>query len=304
MPKGNPRLIVRPLEGEAYAVLAQFLDYDRGRPLEARTVAREEFPYGVREKIVFTGIRNSRVPGYLVIPQVGSGPFPVVLQLHGAGGSKDTWWRDTGAKLTEELIGQGYAALSLDAQYHGERQYGNDYESPWNLLLARQFLRFRDMEFQSVTEYRLGIDYLATRPEIDTSRVGVVGGSMGGVMTFMLTAVEPRIKVGVSCVSPPLGLTIARKFLDENLTVEDFQAMAESIEHRKGTFHSFAHAIGERPFLMIMANQDEWYSPEEARQLYDLMPGPAKELEFFASGHDLPPEYTVSVVRWFKKHLK
>ena len=36
------------------------------------------------------------------------------------------------------------------------------------------------MTIQSVTDQRRGIDFLFSRPEVDTTKVALMGGSMGG----------------------------------------------------------------------------------------------------------------------------
>ena len=41
------------------------------------------------------------------------------------------------------------------------------------------------------------LDYLASRPEVDPNRIGCVGLSVGGYRSFMLAALDPRIKVAV-----------------------------------------------------------------------------------------------------------
>ncbi|MEW6751805.1 MAG: hypothetical protein AB1505_12630 [Candidatus Latescibacterota bacterium] len=66
----------------------------------------------------------------------------------------------------------------------------------------------------------------------------------------------------------------------------------------------WARGIGARPFLMLAGRTDEFYSPEEAQQLFDLVPSPTKELQLYDSGHMLPPEYAERAVAWFVTHLK
>jgi len=63
--------IVQPVVEEGYRALAQFLEYDKGLPLDARIVAREEVEGYTRERIVFTGVGRERVPAYLGMPRTG-----------------------------------------------------------------------------------------------------------------------------------------------------------------------------------------------------------------------------------------
>jgi hypothetical protein len=44
-----------------------------------------------------------------------------------------------------------------------------------------------------------GIDYLCTRPEVDTQKIGITGSSGGGLQTTMMMMCEPRIAAAAPC---------------------------------------------------------------------------------------------------------
>ena len=78
-----------PVSEEAFAILAQFYEYDRDLPLNGRVLYRDENEACKHEKFVIRGLHNSRIPGYLTIPTPGSPPYPCILIVHGAGDSEE-----------------------------------------------------------------------------------------------------------------------------------------------------------------------------------------------------------------------
>jgi dienelactone hydrolase len=140
------------------------------------------------------------------------------------------------------------------------------------------------MVLQTTVEHRRAIDYLATRPEIDAGRIGVLGLSMGGMITFALNACEPRVRASVAGVTPlniwgPRELAVVSPF-------------------------TFARGVGKRPFLMLMGRTDPSYSAAEAELLLEMIEGRPKQLLFYDSGHRLPEEYVARARQWFEDHLK
>ena len=124
-------------------------------------------------------------------------------------------------------------------------------------------------------------------------------------MTFLLTAVEPRVKAAVACVFPITG-TMLLKTLFKDLQPDQIRLRLASPQWRvaASSVQNYAHAIGSRPFLMLMGKKDVWYSIAEAQMVFDLIPGPNKELHFYDSGHKLPSEYHQKAIGWFESHLK
>jgi dienelactone hydrolase len=274
---------IRAANPEVVEVVRNFYEYEREVPLRAEVIARQEFPAYTREKIVFSGTQRSRVPGYLALPKGGTGPFPVVLLIDGITGSKERWFQEDswprGTLVTDRLIAEGIAVLALDARYHGERAAENDYRLPTELA------GLRDMVAQSVVEHRRALDYLATRSEVDTTRIGSLGLSMGGLITFALAGVDPRIRAGVAGVTPVGGGTR--------------QPIAVPVAPQ-----TFAAAIRQTPMLMIMGRSDPFYSVQEAEQLFGLIGSQRKELILYDGDHRPPPEYATQSADWLVRYLR
>ena len=281
--------IPKPIGEEAFNVLEAFYDYDADIPLEARVVELKETDTTVRRKVVFRGARSFMVPGYLEFPTDVEPPYPCVLLMHGWSGSKQNWWEDgnyiSGGDARKALLEKGYAVLALDAQGHGDRIAENDYHvvNLYNEPDApprKNYFTLREIVTQTVVDYRRGIDYLATRDDIDMDRIGLLGYSMGGFHTFALTAVEPRIKVAAGCVVP--------------VSWSDDVVLAPA---------NYARGIGDRPFCMLMGREDGMCNEAQARELYALIEGPNTELHSYDAGHRLPVEYVPDAVAFITARL-
>ena len=280
---------------EAYSILAQFYEYDRDIPLDARVLHRDENEAFTREKVVFRGLHNSRVPGYLTIPTLDSPPYPCVLMAHGLGGSKGDRRSELGpekASITKELLSSGFAILVHDAPYHGERTFSADYGPIFSFISPNIY---RELFVQWAVEYRLATDYLANRPEVDIARLGMLGYSLGGMMAFNLIGVEHRIKTTVTCATLPITPHyINRIGWDETMLAQMMPIAPQN----------FAPATKSTPFLMLNGKADSWGILEEVQALYGLIGSSTKELVLFDSGHDLPADHMPQVVEWFRQYLK
>lgn len=277
-----------PIDEEAYGVLKAFYDYDAEIPLEARVVELKDEDASVRRKVVFRGARAFMVPGYLEVPKGAEAPYPCVALMHGWSGSKDTWWETRGynrGDIRGKLLEKGFAVFALDALGHGDRIAENDYH-PVNLhhepgeTPRKNYFTLREVVVQTIVDYRRGLDYLATRGDIDMERVGLIGYSMGGFSTFALTAVEPRIEAAVACVAPT------------SWSHDVVLAPA-----------NYARGIGNRPFCMLMGREDGMCNEAQARELYALIEGPNTELLFYDAGHALPVEFVADAIAFVAAQL-
>ncbi len=274
---------------DAFRLLVRVYSYDPAIPLEGRIVERLEEREGPREKIVFRGAQGFYVPGYLQLPAKRTGPVPCVLLLHGWSGSKSHFWSDnnyiSGGNIRRGLLQAGIAIFALDAQIHGDRISVNEFapvnpSGPPGVPPRRGYFTQQEIYVQTTIDYRRGLDYLKSRPEIDSSRIGALGYSMGGTQTFLLTGVDPRIKAAVACATPA------------DLSADSLIAPLR-----------FAPAIGSRPFLMVMGRRDEMCKQAEAERVFHAIDGPNAKLSFYDGTHKIGPAFVPEAVAWLKKNL-
>jgi dienelactone hydrolase len=127
-----------------------------------------------------------------------------------------------GRSIASELARRGYVVIVIDMFYWGERRtlLDNDpadwRERPVDMPVerVREFNRRSGQSEQLAarTIYAAGftwsgvmywddirtVDYLVTRPEVDSARIGCVGLSVGGLRTIHLAALDDRIKAAVA----------------------------------------------------------------------------------------------------------
>jgi dienelactone hydrolase len=192
--------------------------------------AEEDRGEYIARKIVFNVTADSRIPGYLLIPK-GKGPFPAVLLLndHGARfdigkekviepfndttqrrSSAEEWVKRTydGKFICNELAKRGYVCFAMDALNWSDRG-GAGYEG--QQALASNLLNL-GMSYAGLIAWEdlYAAEFIATRAEVDSSRIAAVGVSMGAFRAWQLAALSDRIAgcVAVCWMATRTGLIV------------------------------------------------------------------------------------------------
>ncbi|HET8547795.1 MAG TPA: alpha/beta fold hydrolase, partial [Bryobacteraceae bacterium] len=164
---------------------------DRPRvPLAADSARRGEV-----EHFTYASEANQRVPGILV--KSAAGRLPAVIVLHGTGGTKEGQTR-----ILRQLAARGFLAVAIDGRYHGERSKAGKGSADYVEAILRAYRTGKEHPFlyDTVWDVMRLIDYLETRPDVDASRIGVIGFSKGGMETYLAAAADPRIRVAIPCI--------------------------------------------------------------------------------------------------------
>ena len=199
---------------ELYGLLGDLPERDR--KITARSVSVEERPGYTLEKLVLDVNGIEPAPAYFIKPRSATGKMPAVLYNHWHGGEyflgKDEMLRPKEGipSFADALAGEGYCALCLDMWCFGERSKAHTEADLFKEMLWKGQVLWGMMVYDTLR----GLDYLATRPEADTSRIATLGMSMGSTMAWWAAALDPRIKVCVDiCCLTDFDALIAAKGL-------------------------------------------------------------------------------------------
>ncbi len=191
-------------------VKAAFLkQLDRPRvELDPRTRATERDAEGrISEFVSIASDKKTdgsveRVPLLIVRPEKIEGRLPAVIVLHGTGGNKESQ-----RPFLVDLARRGIIGVAVDARYHGERSGGANGAEAYVAAITRAWKapagspQEHPFYFDTSWDLWRTIDYLQTRADVDGSRLGMIGFSMGGIQTWLAAAVDERVKVAVPAIS-------------------------------------------------------------------------------------------------------
>jgi X-Pro dipeptidyl-peptidase (S15 family) len=191
-------------------------------------------------KVYFESFPGFLVTGNLYRP-AGDGPFPAILSPHGHwtyGRLENTPTASVPGRAIN-LARQGFVVFTYDMiGYNDSRQiphtFGGPRENLWGLSLAG---------LQLLNSIR-AIDFLETLPYVKRDAIGATGASGGGTQTFLLAAVDDRVKVAAPVNM--ISLHMQGGCLCENLP--GLRLDVTNVE--------IAATIAPRPLLMVSATGD------------------------------------------------
>lgn len=116
------------------------------------------------EDVAFKSADGTTLAGTLYKPSSGAKPRAATVMLHGSGPQDRDGYASIIAVLADELAASGRVVLAFDKR--GSGQSGGDGNRASFPTLA--------------ADARAGMDFLASRPEVDRARIGLAGSSQAG----------------------------------------------------------------------------------------------------------------------------
>lgn len=152
-------------------------------PFDVKLTKTENRDGYVWQELELNSTTTRRIKAVLTIPTGRMvAKHPGMVCIHGHGGSRYVVYDRTNIYhgFATELAEKGYVTISTDVGQH------NVYEKDRTLMGERLWDVMRCA------------DYVASLPDIDVSRIGCAGLSLGGEMAMWLGAMDPRMRVTVS----------------------------------------------------------------------------------------------------------
>jgi dienelactone hydrolase len=276
------------------------------KPVVTGCITNDEF---VAEKIYFQASPGLYCTANLYLPKNLKPPAPAILYECGhwsaktngiSYGNKGIYQRD-GAWYARN----GYVCLVLDTLLAGEiqgihtgtRDHGLWW---WN---SRGYT-------PAGVEAWFGIralDYLCTRPEVDTNRFGITGHSGGGAYSWTVTALDDRIKAA----APLAGMADVQSHILDGV-IDSHCDCNFFVNIYRWDFPQVAALAAPRPLLIGGTDRDPLFRLpstlriyEKIRHIYSLYGDTNQPGLVLAPGpHDETPELQLGVMRWFNRYLK
>jgi dienelactone hydrolase len=224
---------------------AGLLPFPEKTPLHAQIFGRiERNGYSV-EKVLLETVPGFYLGGNLYRPLGKSGRFPGIITPHGHwtyGRLENTSQVSAPARCINFAL-QGFVVFSYDmVGYNDTNQFPHGDSGPHLGGPREDLWSINTMGLQLWNSIR-AVDFITSLPDVDPSRIAATGASGGGTQTFLLMAVDDRIKVAapvnmVSAIMQGNGCEEA-----PNLRVRAFNVM-------------FAAMMAPRPLLMVSATGD------------------------------------------------
>jgi dienelactone hydrolase len=249
-------------------------------PLDVRTLFTRRLEHGTVEKLLFTAEAGADVPAYLCLPhQRPSGarlPLMVCLQGHSTGMHNSVGLDQATESIVVPVEGdrdfalgcleRGVAALCIEQRSLGERaetkQQRKFFHNGCHDAAMRALMLGRTLLGERVFDVSRALAYLATRPEIDPTRIGVMGNSGGGTVALYAAAVLPKL----AFVMPSCCLCTYRESILSiyHCTDNYVPGLAVDLE-----LADVAALIAPRPLVAVAGTNDEIFPLAGVRRCFD-----------------------------------
>ena len=299
---------------------------------EAKILFEEQREGYKARKIEIRLSRYYTVPAYVLIPD-GKGPFPAVNLLHDHGAhlfigkekvirplacedslvikDAEEWLSGYGGQFFGDYLAQhGYVVFAADAPMWGERgQKEGPRRDRYDMIAGNMMMYGIDLSAYMTYDDLSGTEYLASMPEVDASRIGCAGWSMGAYRAWMLAALSDRIKASASVcwmVTSDEQLSFKYSRTENGGFANCYPGLRRWLD-----YPHVASIACPKAMLFINGSQDKLFPVAGVQKAFDIMHATWQsqgaddklETELWDIPHSCPVEAQQRVLAFFAKHL-
>lgn len=250
----------------------------------------------MNKRAVTLDLDGLKIVGRLYLPGGGGGaPYPTVCICHGIPAQKPAGHESGYPLFAERICRQGFAVFIFNFRGTGDSG-GNLDMLGWT------------------EDLKAVIDYLCALPEVDVSRLSLLGFSGGAAVSVCVASRDSRVAFVVACACPA-EFTFFDKVDDPQSVVDYFRSLGTirdkdfppSAEEWFRGFKlvrpvEYVAGIAPRPLLLVHGNRDEVVNVSHARRLYDGAGEPRQLIIVDGVGHRLRHDEKAMalVIDWLK----
>jgi len=237
------------------------------------------------------GRQPREIPAWVYKP-AGPGPHPVLINIHGGPESQS---RPVFSIATQQwAVELGYAVIAPNVR--GSTGYGKTYVALDNGMKRED----------SVRDIGALLDWIATQPDLDASRVVVIGGSYGGYMVLAsMTHYNDRLRGGIDIV----GISNFITFLESTAEYRRDLRRPEYGDERDPAMRAFFEKISplanagkiSKPMLIVQGQNDPRVPVTESEQMVGKIRANGGEVWYLIGlneGHGFARRDNIDYYQW------
>jgi len=234
----------------------------------------------MEEKVFIKNYKGLKLASIINYPSKNE-KYPTAIILHGFTGYKEEAHLE---ELAKTLVQNGFTVIRFDASGSGESEgtFEKDY-------LMSNYLE----DIKCVYEYVQKLEF------VDKDKVGIIGHSMGGLLSIVFASQQPEIKVCVAISSPTMisAANWVKAAIEEWKKVGWlYKEISRDGKHIKIPFYFIVDANKFNaldfvqklhcPFITILGLIDDVVKPSDSRKIFERANEPKELIEIEGVGHD------------------